>query len=340
MHLLISALQAAITLQCVVFALYLYLDHKLSSLANRVNFALLLILAAQLSFNLLQKHYFASPLPNLVSAFGLFYGLLNYFYIRALIHQYFCWRRCFYLHFAPVILFSLPPLFGSYLDVVVTFIIMGIYLLLAYRDHRHFCHVLSQTQSAQDQIAMRWTKTILLLNGCSVVLNVIAASQSYVFGLSSLGLWPELCLFLVLLVMVKAFILKGLLQPDLFAGITAEDEGIAALQKPTVGLEPQEVQRIKQLLMNHKEQKKPYLDPLFNLQSLGRQLGETPRQVSIVINTTIGKSFSDFVNDYRIREVKPLLSNENEQCTILDIIYACGFSTKSNFNRAFKKMRA
>ena len=141
--------------------------------------------------------------------------------------------------------------------------------------------------------------------------------------------------------MVNAFIFKGLLQPQLFAGITPEDEAIAAQSNsvsPVTDIDNERQLQIKDALIAHMACNKPYLEPLFSLQSLGRQLGEPPRYVSQVINGHLQLNFSDFVNSYRINEVKRYLQDPTETRTILDIIYACGFSTKSNFNRAFKQL--
>jgi AraC-like DNA-binding protein len=133
---------------------------------------------------------------------------------------------------------------------------------------------------------------------------------------------------------------KGLTQPTLFAGISDEDESIEQQSRKGSGLASLDENvrtRIASNLHKHMENQRPYLDPMFSLQTLGRQLGETPRYVSLVINHSLQLNFADFVNNYRLADVKVCISDEKDERNILDIIYACGFSTKSNFNRAFKK---
>jgi AraC-like DNA-binding protein len=76
---------------------------------------------------------------------------------------------------------------------------------------------------------------------------------------------------------------------------------------------------------------------MFSLKILGRQLGETPSYVSLVINHQLNLNFSVFVINYRLAEVKQYISDKTEKRSIMELIYTCGFSTKSNFNRAFKK---
>jgi len=60
--------------------------------------------------------------------------------------------------------------------------------------------------------------------------------------------------------------------------------------------------------------------------------------LSQVINENIGKSFFDFVNEYRVRETKKALADSrSEQFSILGIAMDAGFNSKSAFYTAFKK---
>jgi AraC-like DNA-binding protein len=57
-----------------------------------------------------------------------------------------------------------------------------------------------------------------------------------------------------------------------------------------------------------------------------------------VINQREGKHFYDFVNTYRIEEFKEMIAaRKNLQFTLLSIALDCGFSSKTSFNRYFKK---
>jgi AraC-like DNA-binding protein len=84
---------------------------------------------------------------------------------------------------------------------------------------------------------------------------------------------------------------------------------------------------------------KPYLDPDLTIYKLAEHL-EVPRHhLSQVINEKAQKSFFDFVNYYRVEEVKrqlinPDLANRN----ILGISLDSGFNSKATFNAAFKKI--
>jgi AraC-like DNA-binding protein len=341
MTIVIPGLQALIASQCLLFAVYLMAGKKLGRLANRINLALLLVLAMHMVFNLFNQHLFVDALPPYAFGFGLMYGPLILLYIRSLIYRDFAWQRRLFGHFVPGVALALaasqvPPLWVA----AATFVSMGSYLFLSYQALTRYGQVLRQTQSAQDLIALNWVKDLLLLTAAGLLLNILSVTLSAARLSDSLAAVAEISLFLILLAMVNAFVFKGLLQPELFAGITADDEAIA--QQCTAEGAPQELsaerqQQIRRALLAHMASQRPYLDPLFSLSALGRQLGETPRYVSQVINTQLEMSFSDFINGYRIDEAKRRLTDTAAPQTVLDILLACGFSTKSNFNRAFKQ---
>ncbi|CAM1347372.1 helix-turn-helix domain-containing protein [Tenacibaculum crassostreae] len=91
-------------------------------------------------------------------------------------------------------------------------------------------------------------------------------------------------------------------------------------------------------LCNLVEEKKLYKNADLKINDLSEALGESARNISILINTFYKGNFYDFINFYRIEEAKLLLKNGNDDMTILTILYESGFNSKSVFNAVFKKM--
>lgn len=90
-----------------------------------------------------------------------------------------------------------------------------------------------------------------------------------------------------------------------------------------------------QLLMNSRQL---FTSPELTLADLARELQIHPNILSQVINTYAQKSFYDYINDLRIQAFKIMLSNPgNKQYTLLGLAFACGFNSKTAFNRNFKK---
>lgn len=81
-----------------------------------------------------------------------------------------------------------------------------------------------------------------------------------------------------------------------------------------------------------------YQDPDLTLVSLSVQVGLSPNVISRTINTGFGQSFTDYINTYRVEEVKRRLeSGAAERVTILALALEAGFSSKTTFNRVFKE---
>ncbi|MBR7800645.1 AraC family transcriptional regulator [Undibacterium fentianense] len=68
-----------------------------------------------------------------------------------------------------------------------------------------------------------------------------------------------------------------------------------------------------------------------------KKLQVPARQLSNAINQVYGKSFSVYLNDLRIQEAQALLRN-NSDLSMIDIMQASGFSSKSNFNKEFLRV--
>ena len=86
------------------------------------------------------------------------------------------------------------------------------------------------------------------------------------------------------------------------------------------------------------EEKKLFLDSELNLHQLADYMGGSPREISNAINRCAHQNFYDFINSYRIKEAKNILSStEGEAYTISEIMYRVGYNSKSSFHTAFKK---
>jgi AraC-like DNA-binding protein len=85
-------------------------------------------------------------------------------------------------------------------------------------------------------------------------------------------------------------------------------------------------------------EKKTFLDGDISLIALASSLDVNPKALSFAINEHIHKNFNNYINDWRIQEVKKRLNDkEYNQFKMLTIAFDCGFNSKSTFNLAFKK---
>ena len=85
------------------------------------------------------------------------------------------------------------------------------------------------------------------------------------------------------------------------------------------------------------ESQKLYLDPQLNLAKVSSSLNTTQKLISAILNQYQQTNFNDFINQYRVDEVKEKLFNPAFQhMTISGIALECGFNSQATFQRAFK----
>lgn len=80
-----------------------------------------------------------------------------------------------------------------------------------------------------------------------------------------------------------------------------------------------------------------YQEPALTIGQVARRSGYPEYLVSAVINRRLGGTFWDYINRLRVEAVRARLADAGDTRSILDIAYACGFTSKSTFNAAFKR---
>ena len=103
-------------------------------------------------------------------------------------------------------------------------------------------------------------------------------------------------------------------------------------------LDKNTLQQIHTRLMDLFEKDKPYLEPQLQLMQVTQKLGISTHSLSQTINSVEGKSFYNFVNQYRIDHFKRLLTDpSNNKFSILALGLDSGFNSKASMNRIFKE---
>lgn len=150
------------------------------------------------------------------------------------------------------------------------------------------------------------------------------------------GLFLSLSAFIIL---VGYF---GLRQKEIFTRFPAEDHDFVTDQRTkyqNMPLGELELSDIIGRLSRTMSNEKPYLNPDITLPELAKIIDIPSYQLSRVINEKFECNFFDFINGYRVTEVKRKLNDPNfSHLSILGIAFDCGFNSKSAFNRIFKKI--
>ncbi|WP_461589203.1 helix-turn-helix domain-containing protein [Winogradskyella sp.] len=107
-------------------------------------------------------------------------------------------------------------------------------------------------------------------------------------------------------------------------------------------LDPKEKAQLHTIATNLKQlmtEKQLYKNPDLTLTTLSEALGVKSYVTTKCLNLIFELKFNDFVNTYRIEELKILLKNpKNDNYTLLSLAFEAGFNSKASFNRAVKKL--
>lgn len=86
-------------------------------------------------------------------------------------------------------------------------------------------------------------------------------------------------------------------------------------------------------------QQQLYRDPTLDRDKVAEKLGISSGYVSQLVNTVTGKNFTSYINHYRVEAVKEImLDPQFDHYSLLAIGLECGFSSKTTFHSAFKKI--
>lgn len=122
------------------------------------------------------------------------------------------------------------------------------------------------------------------------------------------------------------------------AGFTRKDQ---RLPKKTPVMSDEERQLLEKMAIDLgqlMEKQKLYTHTDLSLATLAKQLETKPYLLSKCLKTQLSTKFSDYINEYRLQELKRLLKDKrNEKFTLLSLAYEAGFNSKASFNRASKK---
>lgn len=148
-------------------------------------------------------------------------------------------------------------------------------------------------------------------------------------------------LFLFELVIISWYLFKALNNPNLFRSIDSKLKLVSKIvseEKQNDQIKEDEYGKDLSKLIDYMVKEKPFLNASLTIQDISNDIEIPVRELSLLINHKLNQHFYDFVNSYRIENAMDILKDSTKnKVTILEILYAVGFNSKSSFNTAFKK---
>lgn len=215
------------------------------------------------------------------------------------------------------------------------FTIIAIYIFWSFRQLQKYRSTIKEQVSNIDKINLSWLAHTLI--GFIAIISLSAFIQVLIYLLDQDTFWLNgilLVLLFGLLFFVMSSIVKGLRSDVIFANTLAKETIITPKSKIINQVDEPKLD----LLKKHMETAQPFLNPSLSLKELATQINLPARELSGIINQGTQQSFFDFINSYRIQFAQDKIrTTTDDKLTILEVMYAAGFNSKSSFNTAFKK---
>lgn len=231
-----------------------------------------------------------------------------------------------------------PLLFLFFL--IITAISGPVYFLMAYRKFHKSKN--SSPHITSKEVNLDWLGKLIPIFGIVWTALIVIAVIHHIFHLFSMvfctnGLFLSLSVFIIL---IGYF---GLKQKEVFISFSKEEPKEPSnenkIKYGTSSLQGTELQKCYHQIGRYMEIKKPYLDPDLTLPTLAENLNVPTHHLSQIINEMHGSNFFDFINKFRVEEVKRKIQDPNFQnYSLLGIALESGFNSKSAFNRVFKNL--
>lgn len=207
------------------------------------------------------------------------------------------------------------------------------FLYFSIRHYRKYRAWLDENYSDTEKIKFDWLRNFLYVFTTILTLGaVFDFTNGFLFKLS----YIQFFYFEIVLALTTYYLaVAGYLRSKTIELNFTEKEAEEIEERKTL-LAEKDLEKLKTKLRELMRDEKVYLEPNLTLADLSRQLGVNATVLSHAINSGFGKNFNDFVNEYRINEVKEKLQTDDD-ATLLSVAFDCGFNSKATFNRAFKK---
>lgn len=283
--------------------------------------------------------------------FSFAFGPLMYFYTRTMTEKHFSLQLMHFLHFIPVLLQAALYLFLQLkdysfrrwfwlevhrpvtynLEFNLTLLSLLVYLVLSIRLVFKYQNWIENQYSEISKISLHWLKVVQAVLLLLTLLWFLDALLRQVTNYYPDQPFSAIAMGFAILVLA----IGGLLQADLRdKGVVVKKPNSAEPFKNANDIDP----ALLATITSEMELKQHFLNPNLTLEDFAKAINLPARQVSFHLNQGLGVPFIDFVNRYRVEQVKRHIEqNDLPNLTLLGIALESGFSSKSTFNRVFKK---
>jgi len=350
-----------ICLAILGFFMVSILSRKANQLSDRIfTFWLFLVALAEVTFFLSSQNLFHDFhwVYEFACASHVLHGSMFYFYILSLVDPNFGFSKKHFLHLIPFAVYmgyktttkslglvdclgeggcshsdNIYAIISVYMKflIILAYVVMGYWMILKVQKNKSF--------AKGNPYRLKWISSIG--NGVMVLLAVV-------FILKLLGAFDVHFVIdqvMVINIIVSVFVISFVYIYSKYAYIFAHPMSVNLafpVEKDTTSVNISEEENPYdeqfQKICDFIETKEVYKDGDLTLRKLSEMIDLPEHIISQAINRSANRSYSDFINSYRINYFIQLIDQKaHEDKTLLYLAFDCGFNSKSSFNRVFKQ---
>lgn len=260
-------------------------------------------------------------------------------------------KRLLLLHFTPLAVIFTITFFIAYFGIGLEYVLTTVGELTAIY---HFCYPLLMLRLLKSFYGMRRKSIRELLRYNSEKVSILKVfmvmmiihsvifffQHNHVFFMPrmfSLDTFMKIHIFFM--IALQYLITWIIINMPVVIHFSDKRIGLASFRKHERSvLTADEAKSIAQKINQFMQETKSYTNPLYSSQNLSSDLDMDYSSIAATLNGLLGQSFNDYINNYRIEEVKRFFANPKyDDKSILDIAFEAGFNSKAAFYSAFKK---